>query len=309
MTASLTVSGSHDPASDLARAAARRERLVGIGLMCGAVACFAGLDSSGKWLGRQGLDPFLITWARYVSSVVLASIFINPWTVPGVARTRRPLLQVGRSVLLLSSTILNFFALRYLQLAETMSIQFATPFLVALIAGPLLGEWIGRRRLVAIGIGFLGVIVIARPGLGGMHPAALLSCAATVCYSFYNVSTRILAASDSSATTLFYSGLAGVVLVTPILPYVWMTPTSGLVWLLLVGVGAFGGLGHWLLILAHARAPAPVLAPFIYTQIIWMVSLGYLIFGDVPNRWTLIGASIVIGSGLYLLSCERPPRA
>jgi drug/metabolite transporter (DMT)-like permease len=282
-----------------------RDRLVGIALMCGALACFTGLDTSAKWLGRQGLDPVLVAWARYAVAVVLASIFVNPWTTPGVSRTRRPLLQVGRSALLLLSTILNLFALRYLQLAETMSIQFATPLLVALIAGPVLGEWLDRKRLAAVGIGFLGVIVITRPGFGGMHPAALLSLAATVCYAVYNVATRVLAAYDSSSTTLFYSGLAGVVLVTPLLPWVWATPSSGLVWALLAGVGFFGALGHWLLILAHARAPAPILAPFMYTQLLWMLSAGYLVFGDVPNRWTLAGAMIVVASGGYLLSRER----
>jgi drug/metabolite transporter (DMT)-like permease len=115
----------------------------------------------------------------------------------------------------------------------------------------------------------------------------------------------MLAAYDSSATTLFYSGIAGVVLVTPIVPFVWTTPHDPLVWVMMLAVGAWGGFGHWLLILAHARAPAPVLSPFIYTQIVWMIALGYLVFGDLPDRWTLIGAAIVIASGLYLLYRER----
>lgn len=302
MTATATI-GRAVPAQRPASTA--RDRLIGIALMCGALACFTGLDASAKWLGGQGLDPLLVTWARYTFAVVLATLFVNPWTTPGVTRTTRPWLQLGRSVLLLLSTVLNILALRYLQLTETMAIQFTTPLLVALIAGPMLGEWVDRRRLIAIVVGFLGILVITRPGLGDMHPAALFSVGATVCYAFYNISTRILAAHDSSATTMFYSGLAGVLLVTPVLPYVWTTPASPLVWAVLVAIGAFGALGHWLLILAHARAPAPVLAPFIYTQLVWMAGAGYLLFGDVPNRWTLAGAMIVIGSGLYLLSRER----
>jgi drug/metabolite transporter (DMT)-like permease len=286
-----------------ASAAARRNRLVGLALMCGAVICFAGLDTSAKWLSHS-TDPLLGVWARYVSSVVLVSLVVNPWSVPGLARTRRPWMQAGRSVLLLLSTACNFFALQYLQVAQTTSIMFAAPLLVALAAGPLLGEWIGPRRLAAIGVGFVGVLIITRPGFGGMHPAALLSVFGTACYALYAISTRVLAGSDSSATTLFYSGLAGVVLVTPFVPFVWSTP-SLLVALMMAATGVFGAVGHWLLILAHARAPAPVLAPFLYTQLIWVVILGYLVFGDLPDYWTLIGASVVIVSGMYLLYRER----
>lgn len=282
----------------------RRNRLVGIALMCGALLCFSGLDASAKWLNRFQ-DPLLTVWARYAFSVVLVSVILNPWTTPGLLRTRRPWLQAGRSVLLVLSTALNFFALQHLQLTETTAILFATPLLLALIAGPMLGEWAGPRRLAAIAVGFVGVLIIARPGLGGMHPAALFSVAGVFCYALYGVSTRLLAAYDSSATTMFYSGLAGVAIMTPVLPFVWTTPASALAWILMVAVGAFGALGHWLLILAHARAPVPVLSPFTYTQILWMIVLGYLVFGDVPDRWTLIGSAVVIGSGLYLLYRER----
>jgi drug/metabolite transporter (DMT)-like permease len=296
------------PRSQLKAQAERRERLVGIALMCGAVLCFAGLDACAKWLNRS-IDPVMTVWARYMASVLVVSALLNPWTVPGLLRTRRPWLQAGRSVLVLSSTILNFIALQYLQLTETVSIMFATPFVVALLAGPMLGEWIGPRRLAAIGVGFVGVLIITRPGLGGMHPAAFLCVAGAVCYALYGISTRILAAYDSSATTMFYSGLAGVILITPVLPLIWTTPSSALVWPIMLLMGAFGALGHWLLILAHARAPAPLLAPFIYTQIVWMLALGYLVFGDLPDHWTAIGACVVIASGLYLLYREQVRKA
>jgi drug/metabolite transporter (DMT)-like permease len=281
----------------------RRRRLVGIALMCGALLCFSLLDASAKWLNRE-MDPLLTVWWRYASSVVLVSVVINPWTHPGVLRTRRPWLQGARSLLLFVSTALNFAALQYLQLAEK-SIMFATPLLVALLAGPILGERVGPRRLAAIAIGFLGVIVVTRPGLGTMHPAVLLSIAGAVSYAFYGISTRMLASQDSSRTTMVYSGLAGLAVMTPLLPFLWITPASPLVWILLAALGVFGAVGHWLLILAHARAPAPVLSPFMYTQILWMLVLGYVVFGDWPNVWTLLGSGIVIASGLYLLSRER----
>jgi drug/metabolite transporter (DMT)-like permease len=282
----------------------RRRRLVGIALMCGALICFSLLDASAKWLNRE-MDPLLTVWWRYASSVVLVSVVINPWTHPGVLRTRCPWLQGARSLLLFVSTALNFAALQYLQLAETMSIMFATPLLVALLAGPILGERVGPRRLAAIAIGFLGVIVVTRPGLGTMHPAVLLSIAGAVSYAFYGISTRMLASQDSSRTTMVYSGLAGLAVMTPLLPFLWITPASPLVWILLAALGVFGAVGHWLLILAHARAPAAVPSPLMYTQILWMLVLGYVVFGDWPNVWTLLGSGIVIASGLYLLSRER----
>jgi len=282
----------------------RRERLIGIALMCGALLCFSGLDATAKWVNRS-VDPLVTVWARYLSAVALTSLVINPWTQPDLLRTRRLPLQLARSTLLLLSTLCNFVALNYLQLVQTMSITFATPLLVALLAGPILGEHVGPRRLLAIGIGFVGVLVITRPGLGIMHPAALLSLAGAVSYAFYGITTRMLTSSDSAATTTFYSGLAGIVLMTPLIPWIWTTPPSLLTWILLVMTGVFGAFGHWLLIIAHARAPAAVLSPFIYTQIIWMLALGYILFGDWPDIWTFAGAGIIIASGLYLLHRER----
>jgi drug/metabolite transporter (DMT)-like permease len=292
------------PSQALSAQTERRRRLAGIGLMCGALVCFSGIDASAKWL-NQHIDPMTTTWARYAFSVLFVSVLINPWSKPGVMRTRRPWLQTGRSILLLVSTALNFIALQYLQLVETTSIMFATPLIVALLAGPMLGEWVGPRRLVAIGVGFVGVLIITRPGLGAMHPAAVLSVAGALCYALYGISTRLLAAYDSSATTMFYSGLAGLLVMSPLLPLFWTTPPSLGVWAGMAAMGAFGALGHWLLIVAHARAPAPVLAPFIYGQILWMLVLGWLIFGDLPDRWTVAGAGVVIASGLYLLYRER----
>jgi drug/metabolite transporter (DMT)-like permease len=282
----------------------RRNRLIGIALMCAALICFSCLDATAKWVNRS-VDPMVTVWARYVSAALLTFIVINPRTKPGALRTRRLPLQLIRSFLLFASTICNFFALQYLQLVETQSIIFATPLLVALLAGPLLGERIGWQRLTAIGIGFAGVLVITRPGLGTMHPAALLSLTGAVSYAFYNIVTRMLASSDSSATTTLYSSVAGIALMTPLLPWIWTTPSSPLTWILLMTTGLYGALGHWFLVLAHARAPAAILAPFIYSQIIWMLAFGYILFGDWPDPWTFVGAGIVIASGLYLLYRER----
>lgn len=281
----------------------RRQRLTGIALMCAAVATFSCLDTTGKFLLRY-MDPLQVVWARYFGAFLLAFIFLNPVTRPKMMSTTRPFLQVGRSALLLGSTALNFFALRYLQLDEALAILFSTPFLVALLCVPLLGEWVGWRRWTAISVGFFGVLLVARPGLGGLHPAALLSLGSAICYALYVISTRVLLRTDSSETTLFYSNLVGAVAMLPIIPFVWSTPNSVLVVALMVLIGALGSGGHYLLIRGHRLAPASTLAPFIYTQMIWTTALGFLVFGDVPHYWTIVGGSIVIASGLYLLHRE-----
>ena len=285
-------------------AKARRARLVGIALMCGAVGCFSFLDATAKYLGRH-MDMLEVVWARYTFAFLLALIFSNPFTRPGVMRTTRPALQIGRSVLLLGSTVLNFFALKYLQLDQALAITFSTPFFVAALAGPLLGEWVGSRRWAAIGVGFFGVLVVTRPGFSAVHPAALLSTGAALCYAAYALTTRILARTDSNQTTLFYSNLVGAIVMLPAVFVVGTMPENAGIAALMLATGALASIGHYLLIVAHRLAPASVLSPFIYSQLVWTVGLGYFIFADVPNRWTMAGAGIVVASGLYLLHRER----
>jgi drug/metabolite transporter (DMT)-like permease len=283
---------------------AQRDRLTGIALMCGALFLFAGNDASAKFLNAY-MDSVQVVWARYMSAFALAVILLNPVKNPRVMRTGRPWLQLGRSTLLVVSTTLNFIALRYLQLDQTMTIMFCTPFLVALLSGPLLGEWIGWRRWIAIMVGFCGVLLVARPGAGGIHPAALMIFASALCYAFYSLSTRVLARTDSDETTNFYSNLVGAAVVTLAVPFVWTPQSDPKVIALMCAMGLFSGFGHYLLIRAHRLAPAAVLAPFIYSEIVWMIGLGFLVFGDVPNHWTLAGVAVVILSGLYLLYRER----
>jgi drug/metabolite transporter (DMT)-like permease len=283
--------------------ASRRARLTGIALMCCAVASFSCLDTTGKYLNHH-MSTTEVVWARYFFAFVLTLTFSNPVNRPGLARTSRPWMQVGRSALLLFSTGLNFFALRWLQLDEALSIIFATPFLVAVLCVPLLGERVGWRRWTAIIVGFCGVLVVARPGLGGLHPAALLSFGGAICYAFYVISTRLLSRTDSNETILFYTNLVGAVGMTVVVPFMWTGPDSILTACLMVLAGALGGGGHYLLIRAHRLAPASALAPFIYTQMVWTTTLGFLVFGDVPHHWTIVGGLIVIASGLYLLHRE-----
>jgi drug/metabolite transporter (DMT)-like permease len=254
----------------------RRQRLTGIALMCCAVALFACLDATAKYLNTQ-MDSLAIAWARYTSAFLLTLIVSNPFTTPGLLRTAQP----------------------------GLSIIFTVPFIVAAVSGPMLGEWIGWRRWSAIAFGFCGVLVITRPGLGGMHPAAFFSLGAAICYGLYAVITRIVSRTDSNQTSLFYGNMIGALVMLPVIPFVWEQPSNWIIALMMAGTGILGSLGHFCLIAGHKLAPASVLSPFVYTQLVWVVILGFLVFDQVPSGWTMAGAAMVIGSGLYLLYRER----
>ncbi len=197
-------------------------------------------------------------------------------------------------------------ALRRLQLAETATISFLTPIFVAPLAGPLLGKRVGGERMIAIVVGFFGVLIATRPGTSAFQPIALVAIAGVACNSGYVLATRKLAGFDSPQATLAWTQAAGLVFLTPILPpWVWRLPDSLHVWLVMTVLGAFAAAGHGLLIVAHKFAPAPELTPFSYTQLVWMIASGFLIFGDWPPTATLIGAALVVACGAWLALRER----
>lgn len=277
-----------------------------IALMCSAILLFSLLDTTAKYLSTKTSIAILqIIWIRFAGHVVLNLIWLGPSNVPTLAASKKPAMQMLRGLFMLGATFFNFLAVSHLRLDQTVTIFFLTPLVVAVLAGPLLNEWVGWRRLLAILVGFSGVLLVTRPGFGGVHWAISYSFGAMACYALYNLATRYLAAHDSSRTTQFYTPLTGFLIVAPGALMNWSWPPEPLVWLLLLSLGLVGGFGHWLLILAHRIAPAPTLAPFTYTGMIYMPLLGYLVFADVPDRWTIAGGAIVISSGLYLLYRER----
>ena len=279
-------------------------RFVAIALMCAAMVCFAALDASAKWLGAS-LPTVEVVWARYIGAAALGLFAARPFSRPGVLRARRPWSQIIRSFLLLGSTIANFLALRSLQLAETSTISFLTPLFVVLMAGPWLDERVGGARLVAIGIGFVGVLIATRPGTDAFQPIVIVAIGGVACNAAYALATRMLASHDAPETTLAWTPIAGVAALTPLLPWAWRAPAGPFVWMVIAIMGVCGALGHWLLILAHQRAPAAALTPFSYTQLIWMIVAGVLVFGDTPPAATLIGAGLVVACGLFLVLHER----
>lgn len=187
-----------------------RQRMVAIMLVLGAVFLFTIIDAAAKWLNPR-IGVLETTWLRYFVGLLWTLPFLNPWRVPGLLHSDKPILQAIRGVLLLVSTALNFIALQYLQLAQTVSIAFMAPLVVSLLAGPILGEWAGPRRLAAIAVGFIGVLIMTRPGSGVFHPAALLSILSMTSYAIILLMTRRLQATDSPETTVFYSASLGKV--------------------------------------------------------------------------------------------------
>lgn len=277
---------------------------LGILLIICAVSCFAGLDSSAKWLS-QSVSPMQIAAVRYLGSFVLSLLLLRLWRQPQIVKTSRLKLQFLRSLCLVAATLCNFTALSFIPLTETTAINFSSPLMVSLLATFFLGETIGPRRIIAVIVGFLGVLIITRPGGAGMHWADGLAFLAAVANAFYSITTRLLASHDRPETTMFYTGLAGSLVLLPVLPFVWHTPDSLAVWLMLGAVGAIGATAHWLLILAHKHAGASLLAPFYYIQLIGAALLGRIVFSESPDRWTVLGGLIVIGSGLYVFYREQ----
>ena len=279
-------------------------RILAIVLMCATMVCFTGQDTCAKWLSAS-LPITQIVWTRYIGAAVIALAGSRALSRPVTLRSKRPWLQLVRSTLLFCSTSANLLAIHQLQLSETATISFLTPIFVAFLAGPVLGEKVGPERMVAIAIGFLGVLIATRQGTAAFQPIVLVAIAGVVCNSGYVLATRKLAGTDTAQTTLAWTQVAGIVVLSPILPWVWQQPGTVGAWLIMATMGVFGAVSHGLLIVAHRFAPAPTLTPFTYTQLIWMMISGILVFGDWPALATLVGAALVVACGAYLAVKER----
>lgn len=280
-----------------------RSRRIGIGLVTVTTLCFATLDASAKWL-IQSLPVLQVVWLRFLFHAMLMSALLAPTYGRELWRVRNPRLQLLRSAMLASMTALNFWALQYLQLAETGAIQFSVPLLIALLSAWWLGEHLDWRRWLAILLGFAGVLLVIRPGSQAFHPAILLSVLNALLYAVFNMLTRRLAATESPAATQLMSALGATIVLTPFALAQWQTPASPQIWLVLAGCGLFGGFGHFLVAQAHRYASAATLGPFLYQQIVYMTLWGWLLFGQMPDALVLVGAAIVVGSGLALLWIE-----
>jgi drug/metabolite transporter (DMT)-like permease len=274
-------------------------------LMFGAGMMFSCLDAGAKYLVLSGMSAPFVAWVRFAVHVVLVLLLFRCWRNPAMFKVANLPLQVLRGGLLFGTTYFNFKALETLQLAETTSIFFFSPMVITAAAGPLLGEWAGWRRWMAVLVGFVGVIVITRPGLGIFHIGHVHALAAMASYSLYVLMTRHMGSRETPESMIFYSALAPVVLMLPVVPYTASMPPDALHFAVLFSLGFFGGFGHWMLILAYRQATATALAPYPYLQMVWMVGLGYVIFSQFPDGWTVAGAGVIVASGLYIVHREH----
>lgn len=266
---------------------------------------FSFLDTSAKYLVLQGMEAPFVSWMRFAVHVVLVLILFRAWANPDMFSFVSLPRQILRGAFLFGSTFFNFLALQTLQLAETISIFFFAPMVITALAGPLLGEWAGWRRWAAVIVGFVGVLVITRPGFGVFEIGHAYALAAMASYCFYAIMTRAMGARESAESLIFYSALAPVVLMAPAVPVYGSMPPDALAMVLLVSLGFYGAFGHWLLIKAYRIATVSALAPYAYLQMVWMIALGWLVFDQWPDRWTLAGAGIIVASGLYIVHRER----
>ena len=278
-------------------------QLAGILLAMGAIVLFCLMDLQAKYLG-QTLHVTQIVWARYFGLFIILMVLFAPRRGLGLVRSKRPVLQWIRSLLLLFCTVSFFLAIQFMPLADAVSISFLSPLLVTALSVPLLGEVVGKHRWGAVFVGFLGAMIIIRPGMGVMHWAAWLLLAVAFGYALYQITTRIVASQDDAIMSLFYTAFVGAGLVTAIVPFFWRNPVETEHWLMLGALGGIGGLSHYMLIKAFEFAPVAVLAPISYTSLPWNTLFGYWVFGDLPDRWTVIGASILITTGIYILYRE-----
>ena len=270
----------------------------GILMMCFAVLSFAAMNTFTKEL-RPELPVIVIIWGRYFFHLLLIFIMF-PRRIPTLLDCSDKLLQIVRSVLVLLATACMFFALGYMPLADAVAITFVAPLLIVALSAVLLKEVVGPRRWGAVIVGFIGVMVIIRPGAGTFQIAALLPLTAALFYAIFQIITRIISHRSDPLNMLFYTAVTGAVVMTAIVPFSWQTPSYDQ-WLMLVAIGLLGGLGHYALIRAYERSETSLVAPFAYTEIIWATLLGFMVFGDFPDIYTFFGTVIIITSGVYIL--------
>lgn len=269
-------------------------------LTCLAMAGFASMDAMSKFLVRD--YPIIQTlWVRYVIFTLFAAIVAWPRVS---LRSARPWLQAGRGVLALVENGVFVLAFFYLPLAEIHAIAATSPLLVIALSVPLLGEKAGPHRWRAVMAGFAGVLLIIRPGFHVLTWPLAIPLAGAFLWAAYQVLTRLIARADPMETTLLWTAVSGLAITTLLVPAVWVPP-SPTAWVLLAGVGVLGSLSHFALIKALDHAEAGAVQPYAYTLLLWAIMLGFLVFGNVPDAWTIAGAAVVVLSGLYTWHRDR----
>ncbi|CAN5615010.1 DMT family transporter [soil metagenome] len=294
-------------AADSRRDIASERLLAGIGLMLIALACFATLDTSTK-ISVSTVPVLMGVWFRYAFQAVVTTVFLLPMHGTALLRTAHPKYHVLRGALLLLTSILAFFSLRYMPLAEFTSIVLIAPLVITLLAATVLKEYVSPRRWALVAGGFIGTLVILRPGGGSFSWAVLLPIGLVLSNAWFQVLTSKLAQTENPLAMHFYTGWVGTLIASVALPFAWQALPSWHWWALLCLMGLLGTVGHFLLILAFQRAPASTLTPYGYVQIAFAMLCGWIVFSHVPDLTSLVGIGMIAtcgAAGAWLTVRER----
>ncbi len=262
----------------------------------------ASVNIYAKYLSSTYSIPQIV-WARYTFHILMLVVIFGRG-FPNTLKTDHFGWQCLRSFLMIVATACYFSGLRTIELAEASAIMFLVPILVTAFSSTLLAERIGYRRWIGILVGFAGALIIIRPGTGMMQAGALFMITAAICQAFYQIYTRRVSDLDSPSTSLTYSAVGGFIVLSAIAPFFWIQPDLH-AWVLMVVMGVSAGAGHFALIKAFSVAQAPTVAPYFYSHLLWATIFGFTIFGSLPDIWTLVGAAVIVTSGLYIYHREQ----
>ena len=283
--------------------ARRSDNMLGLTYMAASMFLFAAVDTQAKYLTAT-LHPLQIVWCRQLC--LLFGVFVL-LAIRGlsVLRTQHPWLQIGRGGVAACSATLFIVAVSFVPLADAVAVAFVAPFIVTVLGAILLREPVGLRRWIAVTIGFLGTLVVIRPGFEAFHPALLLVVVAAIFFAMRQIVSRVLGSTDRTSTTVAYTALVGSFVLTIPLPFVWKWPSTTQEIVILTTMSVMAALAEFLVIKSLEAAHAVVVAPVQYTLIIWGTMYGFLVFGQLPDFWTWTGAAIIIATGFYTLRQER----
>jgi drug/metabolite transporter (DMT)-like permease len=270
-----------------------------------ATTCFAVLNGMSKTLSTSGYPVIEVIWARYIFAFIFMLAIFLPRNGRELFRIRRLDTQIVRGMLLFMSSYLYFHGVVYLPLATAASISLTSPIVVTALSSRLLGEKVGPHRWAAVGIGFVGALIVVRPGHASFDWHVLLIVASTCSSALYQVFSRRYGQTERPDASATVATIVGTVAATPFVPFEWVMPATTWHMAMFVGMGILAGTGHYFLTIAYSQAPAALVSPFNYTQLIGAAIMGYLVFHDFPDFWTWVGAAVIIGSGLYIGYRER----
>ena len=283
----------------------KQNELLGILLMVTTTIVFASQDGLSKYLATE-YNVYMVVMIRYwfFAAFIMTISSRKPGGIKQVAKTKTPLLQIFRSLVLVAEMCVTVLAFTLLGLAETHAIFASYPLIIAMLSGPILGEHVGWSRWLAICVGFFGILIILNPGNGIFSPYALVPLAGAILFALYGLLTRYAGQYDNSSTSFFWTGIVGCIAMTAIGLNFW-DPVSQADWSIMLILSASGMLGHFLLIKCYEVAEASAVQPFAYLQLIWASLIGVIIFGEKITTNVLIGACIIVGAGLFTLWRER----